>query len=191
MAPVHTHVWVVGSLSGAPWGFLEGRKDPSQPRDSCRMPGAPFAALAFGSVPVIPQGKAGKTKCLHHSVASAEIPISGSWPESQRMAEGNKWNVGGSPAYPGHQADVPSSMLLGKIYQLRTSPSPSHQEVCGGRGDANFPGELPSCCLIQNSLLCFRIKLLCRAGEGEEPTWRELREAPGRRERFGCAEQQL
>lgn len=73
----------------------------------------------------------------------------------------------------------------GEIYQLLTSPSPSHQEVCGGRGDTNFPGELPSCCLLQNSLWCFRIRPLCRAGEGEESAQQELQEAPGHWERFG------
>lgn len=139
---MHTHVWVVGSLSGAPWGFLEGRKDPSQPRDSCRMPGAPFAALAFGSVPVIPQGNAGKTKCLHHSVASAEIPISGSWLESQRMAERNKWNVGGSPAYPSHQADVPSSMLLGKSISSAHPLLPPTRR-CVGTWRCQFPRRTP------------------------------------------------
>lgn len=163
---MHTHVWVVGSLSGAPWGFLEGRKDPSQPRDSCRMPGAPFAALAFGSVPVIPQGNAGKTKCLHRSVASAEIPISGSWPESQRMAEGNKWNVGGSPAHPSHQADVPSSMLLGKpISSAHPLLPPTRRCV----GDVEMPisqenspvaalSRIPSCVSGSN----------CSAGQGKE-----------------------
>lgn len=52
----------------------------------------PFAALAFSSIPVILQGKAGKPKYLHHFVAWAEIPLSGLWLRSRATVKGNKWN---------------------------------------------------------------------------------------------------
>lgn len=51
MALVHTHVWVVGSLSETPWGVLEGRKDFSHPRDTCRTPKATLPSAASSSFP--------------------------------------------------------------------------------------------------------------------------------------------
>lgn len=73
----------------------------------------------------------------------------------------------------------------GETSQLCASSSPSQQEVQGGYGDANFPGELPSCRLIQNSLWCLRLRLLCRGGEWRNRAQQELREPPGHQEGLG------
>lgn len=76
--------WRLGKTSRPPfppWGVPVGCQEP------------PFAALAFSSIPVILQCKAGKPNYPHNFVAGAEIPISGLWLQSQAMAEGNKWNM--------------------------------------------------------------------------------------------------
>lgn len=134
---------------------------------------------------MIPQGKAAKTKCLHHFVSRPEIPISGLWLQSQRTAEGNKWDVGGSPAYPSHQTDVASSTLLGQFI------SPAHPLLPPSRrclGDVEMPISPENSPIVALSRIASGVSgSNCSAGQGKgrKRTRQELREAPGHRESFG------
>lgn len=165
MALVHTCVWVVGSLCETPWGFLECRKDFSHPRDSCRMPGAPSAAVPFSSIPVIPQGKTGNFIILLLGLKFPSLGCVSSPKERQReingmwvallLIQGTKQALP-VPCYWGNSSfpHIPFSIPSGATW---------------GMWNCQFPRRIPNCCLIHNSLWCFRIKPFCRAEEGEEP----------------------
>lgn len=73
----------------------------------------------------------------------------------------------------------------GEIHRFHTSPSPSHQELHGGCGIANFPGESP---IVALSTIPSGVSGSNRSAEqrkGRNRARQELREAPGHRERFG------
>lgn len=128
--------WAV-ELSGCSWRQWQTLPAWSS---SCAKPGAPSAALAFSSIPIVLQAKLERSKYPHNAVAWAEIPIPGSL--FQAMVERNQWNVALVLILVTEQ--MFPFRATGKMHQLRTSPSPSRQKVRGRTETGNLRGENPA-----------------------------------------------